>query len=99
MSTVFQTKQKGKNFTVVCSWANTRNGFKHTAEVQDERGYTLNFAKCFYLNRTWERYEYESVIHKVLDGLHLSADKHENEKRIKALKRQIDHKALPAWAW
>ena len=99
MSKAFTTQQKGQKYTVICVWEKTRNGFRHTAEVQNEHGYTLNYAKCSYLNRTWERYEFESVIHKVLDGLHLTNDKTENLKRIKALKRQIDLKALPAWAW
>ena len=97
MSKAFTTQQQGKKFMVICSWSNTRSGFKHTAEVQDERGYTLNTAKICYYNRTWERYEYQSVIHKVLEGCRLSADKLENAKKIKALQRQIDKKALGAW--
>ncbi len=96
---VFTTTNKKEAFTVICRSERTRNGFRHLAEVQNKHGYTIAAAKCYYLNRTWERYTFESVIHKALDGCHLEPDKHENEKRIKAIKRQIDHKALPAWAW
>lgn len=43
----------------------TSYGFKHEAELF-KNGSFINKAKCTYYNRTWERYEYESVIKEVL---------------------------------
>lgn len=104
MQTVFNTQSKGAEILIICRSESTRKGFKHIAEIQSRNGknghfYTLNTAKCSYINRTWERYNFESVIHKALDGCTLCTDKAENAKRIKAIKTRIDHKALPARAW
>lgn len=104
MQTVFNTTSKGAEIVIICRSESTRNGFRHIAEIQVCNGkqgyfYTLNTAKISYLNRTWERYNFESVIHKALDGCLFCTDKAENAKRIKGIKTRIDHKALPAWAW
>ena len=50
---------------VVCDWKKTRNGFKHTASLM-RSGRNIDEVKCCYLNRTWERYTYESVLQKLL---------------------------------
>ena len=55
-----------KNISVICEAKKTRNGFKHEATLLingDER----DKVKICYLNRTWESYEFESVIEKLLD--------------------------------
>lgn len=46
---------------VVCESGNTRHGFKHTATVI-YKGCVCDIEKCFYYNRTWERFQYESVL-------------------------------------
>lgn len=92
--THYTTTQKGATFEAFCLTANTRNGFKHEVEIK-KNGYTIAHAKICYLNRTWERYTYESAIHRAVENCVLSADKAENEKLKKALKRQFDKKALP----
>ena len=51
---------------VVCDYAKTRNGFKHIAKLCIN-GEEVEETKCCYLNRTWERYEYQSVLQKVID--------------------------------
>jgi|GEM_PF-3840213 len=94
----YTTMQKGANFEVFCLSADTRNGFKHEVELC-KNGFLLAKAKICYLNRTWERYRYESAIHKAIESVKLSDDKAENEKLKKALKRQFDHKALPRGWW
>jgi len=55
-----------KNISVICEAKKTRNGFKHEA-ILLINGAERNKAKICYLNRTWERYEFESVIEKLLD--------------------------------
>ena len=52
-------------FSVVCNYANTRGGFKHTATLKRD-GIEIEEAKCTYLNRTWEAYEFESVLERLL---------------------------------
>ena len=53
-------------YTIVCNWVNTRNGFRHEATLFKGR-YGIAFARANYLNRTWEEYEYQTVIHNCLE--------------------------------
>ena len=58
-----------KTFTVgdvsiECGWQNTRYGFRHLAILRG-RGVHVETKACYY-NRTWESYEYESVIHAAI---------------------------------
>lgn len=55
-----------KNIEVVCEALKTRNGFKHTATLFVD-GKERESVKICYLNRTWERYEYQSVLRKILN--------------------------------
>jgi hypothetical protein len=61
------------NLTVVCQWVKTRMAFKHTATLL-RGGTEIGTTKICYVNRTWERYEYESVLEQLLEkSVHLSA--------------------------
>ena len=53
-------------FTVVCEAKNTRNGFKHVATLCSN-GSAVCATKVCYINRTWERFEYESVLEQLID--------------------------------
>jgi hypothetical protein len=55
-----------KNLTIVCEHKGTRNGFKHEAALI-QNGIQIDFTKVCYLNRTWESFEYETVIRQLLD--------------------------------
>lgn len=61
-----------KNFRVnekieiICESKKTRSGFKHIATLLINGSETDN-TKCCYLNRTWERYEYQSVLSKIIE--------------------------------
>ena len=50
---------------IVCEYQKTRSGFRHVA-VLTRNGREIDRTKCCYLNRTWESYEYETVISKLL---------------------------------
>jgi hypothetical protein len=50
-----------KHLTIVCEAQNTRYGFRHLANLLRD-GYEIGSAKCCYYNRTWEAFEYQSVI-------------------------------------
>ena len=51
--------------TVVCEFESTRNGFRHIA-VLLINGCERDRAKRCYLNRTWERFQYQSVMQKLI---------------------------------
>lgn len=53
--------------TVVCRWESTRSGFRHLATLL-VNGCERATAKCCYLNRTWEYYQFESVLKKIINN-------------------------------
>jgi hypothetical protein len=57
-----------ENLSVICKTADTRNGFKHTATLM-RNGQEADSAKVFYLNRTWERFTFETVLEKLASKL------------------------------
>lgn len=64
-------------YSMACEWVNTNYGFKHIAHLlQNGRG--IDEAKATYHNRTWERYEYQTVMLMLLDKTTVLTDK---EKR------------------
>ena len=53
-----------KYFRNLVLWTeSTRSGFKHCAQFE---GFTASQVACNYQNRTWESYQYESVIKKAI---------------------------------
>ena len=52
-------------YEIVCKSESTRYGFRHIATLF-KNGYSYTSAKCLYYNRTWERYEFESVLSKLI---------------------------------
>lgn len=52
--------------TVVCQWESTRSGFKHLATLLIN-GRKCGRAKCCYINRTWEHFQYQSVLRKLIE--------------------------------
>jgi hypothetical protein len=79
-----KTPQVDKFFTIddrtqiKCYWIKTRYGFKHEAKMVRD-GIECGFAKVCYYNRTWESFEYETVISNLLHKSPLYTDK---QKRI-----------------
>jgi hypothetical protein len=54
-----------ENYSVVCNFESTRNGFRHLATLT-RGGYEIAKAKACYQNRTWEAYEFETVLLKII---------------------------------
>lgn len=54
-------------FKIVAYSYETSNSWGHKAELIKNNDYTLNKYKIRYYNRTWETYQYQSVIKSVLD--------------------------------
>ncbi len=61
--TTFKLNQE---YSIICWWEKTRNGFRHLAVLQ-RNGYEVARDKACYLNRTWERFTYQTVAHGVID--------------------------------
>jgi hypothetical protein len=59
-----KTFKVGENVEVQCGWEKTRYGFRHLAILRGE-GKRVETKACYY-NRTWEAYEYASVIHAAI---------------------------------
>jgi transcription antitermination factor NusG len=55
-------------YEFVNEFKSTRNGFKHITTLF-LNGYKLGDATINYINRTWEMYEYQSVMKKVVNEL------------------------------
>jgi len=53
-------------YTVVCESQKTRIGFRHVA-VLLRNGEEIDRTKCTYQNRTWERFQFEGVLEKIID--------------------------------
>ena len=66
-----KTFKINKKYQIGCDWQRTRNGFKHIAKLfrTGYSGTTVLVAetKVCYLNRTWESFEFETVIEKLLN--------------------------------
>lgn len=63
----FTAKVNGEEITLECYTTNTRMGFCHTATVTTARYHHLSDTKISYYNRTWERFQYESVLKRAIE--------------------------------
>ena len=71
-------------YNIVCNWKKTRNGFKHTANLC-KNGFSVFETKICYLNRTWESFEYESILFKVVNE-YFEKEKEKESKYIQVIK-------------
>lgn len=79
-----QTFKITKELEAICQWQNTRYGFKHTATLLRNGQEILETKACYY-NRTWEAYEYESVLESLLE----KSGKELSEYELKTFKNKI----------
>jgi hypothetical protein len=70
---------------IVCESEGTRYGFRHLATLM-RNGYEVSKAKVCYYNRTWEAYEFDTVIHKLMEEFY-GEDLHNPTKNIKVIGR------------
>lgn len=64
----FTAKVNGEEITFRCYTTDTRSGFCHTAHLMGWK-YNITDTKASYYNRTWERFEYESVLKRAIEKL------------------------------
>ena len=58
--------QLNENYTISCKFVNCQNGFRHVAKVL-KNGWIDFETSCKYQNRTWECYEFETVIKQAIN--------------------------------
>lgn len=77
MARTFYFDANGHRFEFVCDSRKTRNGFAHDVLcfIDDYDNNSPDYIRetCTYYNRTWERYEYQTVMQKLT---HAQASKH-----------------------
>jgi len=61
------TIQLDPEYSVITYADDTRNGFKHVAILM-RNGQEVDKASVSYLNRTWESYSFQTVLHKLFDA-------------------------------
>lgn len=61
MAQLFKFSVDDIEITAYCNSRNTRSGFAHDCDMF-MNGHQLSSGHCFYLNRTWEKYCYQSVL-------------------------------------
>ena len=64
----FTAKVNGEKVEVRCHTTDTRSGFCHTAQLMGW-DYDITDTKASYYNRTWERFDYESVLKRAIEKL------------------------------
>ena len=54
-------EKDGKEFIFYCKARNTKHGFAHDCSMQYNNGYSEINKSCFYLNRSWEYWRFQSA--------------------------------------
>ena len=85
-----KTFKINKNLEIVCEWKKTRIAFKHEATLLQDGWKEIDKAKICYLNRTWESFEFESVIQKLLDKTNLLTERQKKNFLKKASGRTTE---------
>jgi hypothetical protein len=73
-----------KDYNIVCNWQSTRYGFRHLATLHKD-GFEIAKAKACYYNRTWERFEFETVMLSLINANFTGKEK---ARYIKAIEKQ-----------
>jgi hypothetical protein len=73
-----RTFRINEKIEIVCEWQKTRVAFKHIA-ILLFNGIEQERTKICYQNRTWERYEYESVAKKLVANSKILTDEEKKD--------------------
>lgn len=94
MATYFSFTFNGNQYEGRATSRSTRNGFAHDIVVRDSNYNDVVTTSRHYLNRTWECFQYESVLH---DAIGILRDR-EVEREIEAFKDAANLRRLPKGA-
>lgn len=97
--TIRKITVNGNEYEFINDWRNTRTGFAHDTTLF-KNGREIGTATCVYYNRTWECYEYQTVmqrcINDIIENLYnefiVDFKAENNIKRITKEKRMIADK-------
>lgn len=67
--TTIERTANGETYRFDCYSYDTRHGFAHYAELRDGGGRVLGEHRAYYLNRTWERWRYQSACVQIVRDL------------------------------
>lgn len=76
--------QINKTDYIVCETKDTQNGFKHEANLL-RNGYSIYKTNFCFINQTWECFEYETILLKVINDNYNGT---ENQKAKEAIKER-----------
>lgn len=76
---------------IVAESEKTRNGFRHVAKLFVD-GREVDSSKANYLNRTWESYDFESVVNNLIEKTSYVAP--EQKKELESKFQQISHEKI-----
>ena len=96
MTTFVLKDEAGTSIEVVCFSKSTRSGFSHNARAfYNEVRYD---AKINYLNRTWESFDFESVLYKIAEKI-AGKNKDRYDAFVACIKKraQDEKEACDAW--
>lgn len=79
-----------KEIEIVCEAEKTSYGFRHLATLF-VNGTETTKGKCTYQNRTWESYEFQSVLFSVINKSDLSEDDKKSCKKFIDNYKESDH--------
>ena len=65
----FKGTINNKNYLFTCCSQNTSYGFRHLCFYKNNQ-----ISKTCYYNRTWERFEYQTVLEQAIEKLNVSAE-------------------------
>lgn len=68
MKHIVTINHNGNTFTFVNEFVSTRNGFNHVSECFINNVWASK-AVCHYINRTWEKYNFQSSMLRCVSGL------------------------------
>jgi len=71
---IFKANINGNEYEFICEFKDTRSGFNHTCKLFVNDRFETS-ATCHYINRTWESYNYQSVM---LRAVGILMEQHEN---------------------
>lgn len=81
----FSFANEGSHYAIFCRSEKTRYGFRHLATLYRDH-HEIGRTKACYYNRTWECYEFQSVIDRLLDA-------HFSGKVAERLKKKAENEA------
>ena len=91
-----KTYNFGEGYQVNCRSEKTRYGFRHLCELTQNYNVLAKTKACYY-NRTWEAYEFQSVIHQAIGIAFGAGGRRKNTPDqialIKQYKDEIDARA------